>query len=511
MAIATQTLLSNGYFPKELPPTFNSAGFASYVVKSGPLQLTSPTGGRNLITRPALHNLARPNGQRRRLHIPNPFSYYSLCDLLSNNWKAIERHWSKSKLSVSQPVADVSGMRALKTESEGIDLVKHRARIRRAGRFIVKTDISRFYSSIYTHSIPWALEGKAHAKKERRGGFANELDARMRALQDGQTLGIPTGPDASVIVAEIIGASLDQQLQQAKITGMRFVDDYELVFPSRVAADAGLATLEGILAEFELAINTRKTAIYELPVELDRRWVAEIRNYEFADKESVKAEELIEYFNKAFELKSQNPHDPVLGYAVARLRAVEADEWGLLQDLVSQCAVVEHGAMEALVTHFEKNRDRGISDALDHVIADILNQGASLTHGSELAWALWAAIWFRRPIPTRVAKKLDGNPDSVVALLALHAKSLGLIKKGVTFPLWSSLMRRSSLYDSSWLLAYEADVHGWLPSAEKPNHVDSDPNFSQLKNAGVSFYDTTVTAPTKVMLLDIDSEPSSPG
>lgn len=510
MMIATQSLLSSGYFPKELPPAFSPAAFANYVAKAGPLQPTSLTGGGNLITRPALHNLARPNGQRRRLHIPNPFSYYLLCELLSNNWRAIDRHCSKSKLSVSRPVEDASGMRSLKTESEGTDLVRHRARIRRAGRFIVKTDIARFYGSIYTHSIPWALEGKAHAKKDRRGGFANELDARVRNLQDGQTLGIPTGPDASIIVAEIIGSAIDQQLQRAKITGIRFVDDYELVFPSRAAAEAGLATLEGILAEFELAINVRKTAIHELPVELDRRWVAKIRNHEFGDEEEVKAEELIEYFNKAFELKAQNPHDPVLAYAIARLRAVETEEWDLLQDLISQCAVAEHGAMEATVTHFEKNRDRGLSDALDHVIADTLDQGASLTHGSELAWALWAAIWFKRRIATRLAKKLDGNPDPVVALLALHAKSLGLIKKSVTFHAWSSLMRRSSLYDSSWLLAYEADVHGWLTSAEKSNHIDDDPNYSQLKKAGVSFYDTTVAAPTRSLLLNVDPEPSSP-
>ena len=34
-------------------------------------------------------------------------------------------------------------------------------------RFVVKADISTFFPSIYTHSIPWALVGKAVAKQNR--------------------------------------------------------------------------------------------------------------------------------------------------------------------------------------------------------------------------------------------------------------------------------------------------------------------------------------------------------
>lgn len=510
MVLTTKFLLSHGYFPKELPPSFQTEQFGAFIGKNAPFNVT-PALSKIFITRPAVHNLARPSGQRRRLHIPNPFSYYLLSELLAANWKRIEKHCAKSKLSVSTPSLDPSGMRAVKAKFEGSELARHRARIRRTGRWIVRTDISRFYSSIYTHSIPWALEGKAVAKKVRKGGFANDLDARLRELQDGQTLGIPTGPDASLIVAEIVATAVDQQLQKAKLVGMRFIDDYELVFYTRAAADAGLAKLEEILADYELAINLRKTSVQELPVELDRQWTAELKNFDFPilfEGDEVPSDELIRYFNKAFELKLKHPHDPVLAYAIARLRSMRAEDWDLLQDLLCQCAFVEHGAMDALVTHFEKNKDRGLSDALDNAIASILAQGAPLTHGTELAWALWAAIWFKRPIPAKLAKKLDGNPDAIIAVLALHAKELGLIKKSVTFPIWASLMRQSSLYGPQWLLAYEADMQGWLPSAERPNHVDNDPNFSQLKASGINFYNTKIAAPTKSLLHSVtDAEP----
>jgi hypothetical protein len=477
--ISAELLLGRGFLPKELPPCFTTEAFAKFVGQQARLPSVQTT-------RPGIHNLARPGGQRRRLHLPNPFNYAHLTKLITDNWTKLERHFAKSTLSVSTPILDLSEMRAVKSKRDGLELAKHRAKVRTGGRFILKTDIARFYGSIYTHSIPWALEGKTKAKTFRYGGFANNLDLAIREMQDGQTLGIPTGPDASFILSEIIATAVDQKLQQAGISGMRYIDDYELIFPSRSAAEAGLAKLEQFLWDFELAINLRKTSIEELPVDLDRRWTSELRQYPFRDVE-VSAEELIDYFGRAFALKAQNPHDPVLAYAVARLRTLEIEEWELLQNLISQCALAEHGAMEALVTHYFLNSDDAHGPALDRVIANILEEDSVLALGTEVSWALWTAIWFQRRIASKLAKRLDGNPDPVVAVLALYAKSLGLIKKSVSFPIWASWMRASSLSGPQWLLAYEADIKGWLPSAEKPNHVDSVAEFLYSKKPASLF------------------------
>lgn len=499
--ISAELLLGRGFFPKELPPCFNTEAFARFASQQARLPPAQTT-------RPGIHNLARPGGQRRRLHLPNPFNYAHLTKLITDNWTRLEKHFAKSTLTVSTPILDVSAMRAVKSKREGLELAKHRANVRTGGRFILRTDIARFYGSIYTHSIPWALEGKTKAKTFRHGGFANNLDLAVRQMQDGQTLGIPTGPDASFILSEIIATAVDQKLQQAGITGMRYVDDYELIFPSRSAAEAGLAKLEQLLWDFELAINLRKTSIEELPVDLDRRWTGELRQYPFSG-EKVSAEALIDYFGRAFALKAQNPHDPVLAYAVRRLRKLEIEEWELLQNLISQCALAEHGAMEALVTHYYLNSDDAHGPALDRVIANILEEDSVLALGTEVSWALWTAIWFKRRIPSKLAKKLDGNPDPVVAILALFAKSLNLIRKSVSFPIWSSWMRASSLSGPQWLLAYEADIKGWLPSAEKPNHVDSKPEFSLLKQAGISFFNGNIDKPTRSLLQEVEEEEPS--
>ena len=492
----TKSLLSFGFFPKELPPPFTTSNLAEYFSrnKQTTAQLRKP-----LITQPAIHNLARPGGQRRRLQIPNPFNYYRVCSLIEKHSKRIDKHFRQSIYTMSLPVADAAGRRALKPKADGIELGTRRAEVRSVARFLLRADISRFYGSIYTHSIPWALEGKDRAKKIKEGSPANQLQAALRDLQDGQTLGIPIGPDASLVIAEIIACAIDKILAERNLVGMRFMDDYEFGFSSRADAEAGLVILEDVLADFELAINPQKTVIDSLPVEMERRWNNEIKTYPFTEGAEVSQSELIEYFNRVFEWKAKYPADAVLAYAVARLRSVKIGDWKLLQDLVCQCALAEPGAMEPVVTLLYENTDRLFTDPLDKLIAITIEHHAPLAHGSELAWALWAAIWFKRSIPAAVAKKLEGNRDAAVAVLASHAKALGLISHDVSFSDWLDSLNVDNLHDSQWLFAYEADTQGWLNPTKK-GLVDRDPQFSRLKSAGVVFYDPNIKAPTKTLL-----------
>jgi hypothetical protein len=64
-------------------------------------------------------------------------------------------------------------------------------------------------------------------------------------------------------------------------------------------------------------------------------------------------------------------------------------------------------------------------------------------------------------------------------------------------------MSLQELYEEHWLLAYEASVQGWLPSADPANHVSADPNFQYLSASGVTFYSHApmVSAPGTAMSL----------
>jgi len=83
--------------------------------------------------------------------------------------------------------------------------------------------------------------------------------------------------------------------------------------------------------------------------------------------------------------------------------------------------------------------------------------------------------------------------DSVCALVALHARSLGLAETPAELDSLAAALTGGELYDSRWMLAYEAAVRGWLVPADGKDFIVADVNFSKLKTAGVSFYDVTKT------------------
>jgi hypothetical protein len=78
---------------------------------------------------------------------------------------------------------------------------------------LAATNISRFYHSLYTHSVAWAFHGKDVAKKDRKIDsskvYFNRLDFILRQGQDGPTIGIPVGPDASRYVAQLLASKLN--------------------------------------------------------------------------------------------------------------------------------------------------------------------------------------------------------------------------------------------------------------------------------------------------------------
>ncbi|MBI1493180.1 RNA-directed DNA polymerase [Halocynthiibacter styelae] len=79
------------------------------------------------------------------------------------------------------------------------------AYIKATSDWLVRTDITRFYPSIYTHSIPWAAYGKERVKSGMgcyKGSFVDQMDVLVRACNRNRTIGIPIGPETSRIVVD---------------------------------------------------------------------------------------------------------------------------------------------------------------------------------------------------------------------------------------------------------------------------------------------------------------------
>jgi hypothetical protein len=127
--------------------------------------------------------------------------------------------------------------------------------------------------------------------------------------------------------------------------------------------------------------------------------------------------------------------------------------------------------------------------ALADVAEAQIARHATLRNGSEVAWALWAAIDLGFSLSTAAAQAVSPIEDDFVALLALHAESLGRFPQGsLNLATWDGLASApDAMTAEHWLLAYEGVQKGWLPAAQVA--VAADPFFAALEGSGVYFYD----------------------
>lgn len=131
---------------------------------------------------------------------------------------------------------------------------------------IFQADISDCYSSIYTHSIAWALHGREIAKtnKNSDGLIGNIIDKHIQDMRHGQTNGIPQGSVLMDFIAEMVLGYADLLLSE-KLTNendykiLRYRDDYRIFVNSPSAGEKILKCLTEVLIELGMKLNTSKT------------------------------------------------------------------------------------------------------------------------------------------------------------------------------------------------------------------------------------------------------------
>ncbi|CAK1224875.1 RNA-directed DNA polymerase [Fructobacillus cardui] len=157
------------------------------------------------------------------------------------------------------------------TENEKI---KH---IQRKFTRVLKTDISNFFPSIYTHSLTWAVYGdKATGKMSQSDSFsfANTLDKLMQKINFNETNGIIVGPEFSRIVAEILLSQVDKQIKnyitenlkkkfQKDYVIIRYVDDIFIFSNDENLNNKILEKYQELLLNYNLQINNQKVKKFQ--------------------------------------------------------------------------------------------------------------------------------------------------------------------------------------------------------------------------------------------------------
>jgi hypothetical protein len=157
---------------------------------------------------------------------------------------------------------------------------------------VFHADIADCYSSIYTHSVAWAMHGKvtAKAKKKDMSLIGNAIDWRLQGMQHGQTNGVPQGSVLLDLIAELVlgyaDIELSQQLASQNVKDfqiLRYRDDYRIFVNDSQSGEVILKLLtEGLMA-LGLKLNASKTTE---PCRVGRR-ANSLRGYAHGTTESV--------------------------------------------------------------------------------------------------------------------------------------------------------------------------------------------------------------------------------
>jgi hypothetical protein len=349
---------------------------------------------------------------------------------------------------------------------------------------------------VYTHSISWALHTKQIGKTKRQfqDNLGNKLDIAIRNGQEGQTKGIPIGPDTSFLMAEIIANALDEALiKQVGDRYYRYVDDYEFGCTSAQEADNVLGKLQEVLEGYELTLNSSKTSIMELPSSIDPIWIYELASFKFRSNDTGQAKDLMHYFDLSIRRFSEYQADPVIKYAIKRTSSLDIKpaNWPLYESLLLQWATAEPGVLEVSIDFLKHYADLGFAidrDKIRAALQHIVRMHAPKGHTSDVAWAVWGMILFKIPLEQEVVNILSSIENPVIAILCLDARNQKLIDPTTNFQPWASLMTESELTGPNWLLAYEASFKGWLPAVGGIDYLSTAKGFSYLKANKIHFY-----------------------
>ncbi|KAA9234323.1 RNA-directed DNA polymerase [Aerococcus mictus] len=230
---------------------------------------------------------ANKNGKYswRPLTLIHPLAYVDLINLIckKDNWNSIVKILRNSKLENIKCMS--IPLKALKSQQQSKETILNwwrnmeQTQIALSLKYesMLYTDITDCYSSIYTHSIEWAIDGKDSAKENRKikgknKGLGRKIDIKLSKMQFGQTNGIPQGSVLMDVIAEIVLAAIDVELESEinkyfrdtksvnSYRILRYRDDYKVFVNNRQDAEQILKILTQVLMPWNFKLSERKTS-----------------------------------------------------------------------------------------------------------------------------------------------------------------------------------------------------------------------------------------------------------
>jgi hypothetical protein len=214
----------------------------------------------------------------RPFQLIHPVLYVHLVDVVTaaTNWSAIKSRFAEFQQNPNIRCLSIPQQSLTKRKDQGAQILNWWHGIEQGTidlaldfNYILHADIADCYASIYTHSIAWALHGRATAKKKKSDKtlIGNLIDKCIQDMQHGQTNGIPQGSVLLDFVAEMVLGYADlmlgdklteQNLNDFKI--LRYRDDYRILVNDTELGEQILKSLTEVLIGLGLKLNAAKTS-----------------------------------------------------------------------------------------------------------------------------------------------------------------------------------------------------------------------------------------------------------
>lgn len=492
-----EALVSRGYFPSQLPPPFKTSMLAEHLEA---LKVDWKIGQKNSkapLCKPELFSVARTGHKRRVTSLVNPVAQVFLAASIAAYWGGFLKKYRKSKLSCSRPRFVSKGRRAACLPNMQ-KLSERKIELSAGFKFALRTDISRFFPTIYTHSIPWCLHGKSVSKRHRSSTpeyFGNIVDEAVRQGQHGQTMGLPIGPDTSHIIAEAIAVEIDELFCEKvgiPVAGFRYVDDYFLFFPTISDAESALASLSGALQEYELQINFEKTHVGQVFNLIDDYWTHQLRSFEFRSAVRPQKFDINHFFELSKELAQRYSDENVMAYALKRVSSevIRRENWAGFEAHLCHVALAYPNTLQTVSRILATYRYHGYpigKSRIARLVKVLIQDHAPLGHHFEVAWCLWIAKQMGVVLGSQSVDQVSQMHSSVCALLLLDMADQLMVEGAIKWGYWERFFHKESLFEDLWLLSYEATVRGWRDSGGAV--FSKNLHFQRLNELGVRFYD----------------------
>ena len=466
-------LVDYGLFSDVVPPCFVSKDISTHV-PAGLQSILTETDDRRLqrLLDRVAHNFIRYDALRhanipRQMGIPHPESYIAQCLVIERYWNLIKRHCAKPQIPISrifiQKTSDkrvfVMNYKRRGFENEETDILNMIG-----AQFVVHTDISACFSSIYTHSIPWAIHGRRLAKTNRSLSLAgNLLDKATQGVRDGQTNGLVTGPHSSNIISEIVLTRVDDSMVKGGYSRFsRAIDDYTYYAETFEEAENFVRALGLFLREFDISLNAQKTEIISMPVPVGKDWVQKLRDFEFPDQGEIGAGKVNAVLDLAQNLSNDAESFATLNYAIQMIPARLSNRAKrIFTQRVISLALIYPYLARLLGEHvFDKHGYNGIENDIQNFVERLLDIGIKKLYPDAIAHALFYSLKYRINLrqsedQLRQIIQLDDCISDV--LLMVYSRRNGLQR------ILSALRRRVDRLkgmekrdqDRFWLLIYE--------------------------------------------------------